>query len=165
MPQLLMVVVHGLAMKTGRIVNMKTFVSFYNGDGRADWTFAVQIVFKDVARRLVRPVKRGNPAAAVSRSREVLEGRAATLRDPRRALGRAGERAGSKVGKAARGGERSPPRLSKGAHERPTGRQKSGQASEGVLMPLRRVLSWLLAYASIASLSAVHAQSVRSDQQ
>src|SRR5262249_58729065 len=32
-------------------------------------------------------------------------------------------------------------------------------------MPLRRVLSWLLAYASIASLSAVHAQSVRSDQQ
>ncbi|HJZ73141.1 MAG TPA: nuclear transport factor 2 family protein [Vicinamibacterales bacterium] len=32
-------------------------------------------------------------------------------------------------------------------------------------MPLRRFLSWLLAYASIASLSAVHAQSVRSDQQ
>jgi len=32
-------------------------------------------------------------------------------------------------------------------------------------MPLRRFRSWLLAYASIASLSAVHAQSVRSDRQ
>ncbi|HJZ77431.1 MAG TPA: hypothetical protein VKE51_37135 [Vicinamibacterales bacterium] len=65
MPQLLMVVVHGLAMKTGRIVNMKTFVSFYNGDGRADWTFAVQIVFKDVARRLVRPVKRKSSSGCI----------------------------------------------------------------------------------------------------
>jgi len=36
-------------MKTGRIVNVKTFVPAYHGDGRADWTFAVQIVFKDVA--------------------------------------------------------------------------------------------------------------------
>jgi hypothetical protein len=36
-------------MKTGRIVSVKTFVPSYHGDGRADWTFAVQIVFKDVA--------------------------------------------------------------------------------------------------------------------
>ena len=36
-------------MKAGRIVNVKTFVPSYHGDGRADWTFAVQIVFKDVA--------------------------------------------------------------------------------------------------------------------
>ena len=36
-------------MKTSRIVNVKTFVPAYHGDGRADWTFAVQIVFKDVA--------------------------------------------------------------------------------------------------------------------
>jgi len=36
-------------MKTGRIVSVKTFVPSYHGDGRADWTFAVQITFKDVA--------------------------------------------------------------------------------------------------------------------
>jgi hypothetical protein len=36
-------------MKAGRIVSVKTFVPAYHGDGRADWTFAVQIVFKDVA--------------------------------------------------------------------------------------------------------------------
>jgi uncharacterized protein CbrC (UPF0167 family) len=36
-------------MKAGRIVTVKTFVPAYHGDGRADWTFAVQIVFKDVA--------------------------------------------------------------------------------------------------------------------
>src|SRR5262249_13097442 len=42
---------------------------------------------------------------------------------------------------------------------------KSGRPSEGVLVPLRRFLAWLLAYASIASLSVAHAQPVRSDQQ
>jgi uncharacterized protein CbrC (UPF0167 family) len=36
-------------MKAGRIVSVKTFVPSYHGDGRADWTFAVQIVFKDMA--------------------------------------------------------------------------------------------------------------------
>src|SRR5262245_30570836 len=36
-------------MKSGRIANVRTFVPSYHGDGRADWTFAVQIVFKDVA--------------------------------------------------------------------------------------------------------------------
>jgi hypothetical protein len=36
-------------MKTGRIVSVKTFVPSYHGDGRADWTFAVEIVFKDEA--------------------------------------------------------------------------------------------------------------------
>jgi len=36
-------------IKTGRIASVKTFVPSYHGDGRADWTFAVQIVFKDVA--------------------------------------------------------------------------------------------------------------------
>jgi hypothetical protein len=35
--------------KTGRIVSVKTFVPSYHGDGRADWTFAVEIVFKDEA--------------------------------------------------------------------------------------------------------------------
>jgi hypothetical protein len=36
-------------IKSGRIVAVKTFVPSYHGDGRADWTFAVQIVFKDAA--------------------------------------------------------------------------------------------------------------------
>jgi hypothetical protein len=36
-------------MKAGRLVSVRTFVPSYHGDGRADWTFAVQIVFKDAA--------------------------------------------------------------------------------------------------------------------
>jgi hypothetical protein len=36
-------------MKTGRIVGVKTFVPTYHGDGRADWTFAVAITYKDSA--------------------------------------------------------------------------------------------------------------------
>ena len=36
-------------MKTGRIISVKTFVPTYHGDGRADWTFAVVITFKDAA--------------------------------------------------------------------------------------------------------------------
>ena len=35
--------------RTGRIASVKTFVPSYHGDGRADWTFAVEIVFKDEA--------------------------------------------------------------------------------------------------------------------
>jgi len=36
-------------MKSGRIKDVRTFVPTYHGDGRADWTFAVVIVYKDVA--------------------------------------------------------------------------------------------------------------------
>ena len=36
-------------MKTGRIVSVKTFVPTYHGDGRADWTFAVAITYRDAA--------------------------------------------------------------------------------------------------------------------
>ena len=36
-------------MKSGRIVSVKTYVPTYHGDGRADWTFAVAITYKDVA--------------------------------------------------------------------------------------------------------------------
>lgn len=32
-----------------RIVSVRTFVPTYHGDGRADWTFAVAITFKDTA--------------------------------------------------------------------------------------------------------------------
>src|SRR5215510_12618013 len=36
-------------MKTGRITSVKTFVPTYHGDGRADWTFAVAITYRDTA--------------------------------------------------------------------------------------------------------------------
>src|SRR5262245_13169634 len=36
-------------MKTGRIVAVKTFVPTYHGDGHADWTFTVQITYRDTA--------------------------------------------------------------------------------------------------------------------
>ena len=36
-------------MKGGRIVSVKTYVPTYHGDGRADWTFAVAITFRDAA--------------------------------------------------------------------------------------------------------------------
>ena len=36
-------------MKTGRITDVRTYVPTYHGDGRADWTFAVVIIYKDTA--------------------------------------------------------------------------------------------------------------------
>lgn len=36
-------------IKTGRITSVRTYVPTYHGDGRADWTFAVSITFRDVA--------------------------------------------------------------------------------------------------------------------
>jgi hypothetical protein len=36
-------------MKGGRIKDVRTFVPTYHGDGRADWTFAVQITYRDTA--------------------------------------------------------------------------------------------------------------------
>jgi hypothetical protein len=36
-------------IKSGRIKDVRTYVPTYHGDGRADWTFAVVIVYKDVA--------------------------------------------------------------------------------------------------------------------
>jgi hypothetical protein len=36
-------------MKTGRIKDVRTYVPTYHGDGRADWTFAVAITYRDVA--------------------------------------------------------------------------------------------------------------------
>ena len=36
-------------MKTGRITDVRTYVPTYHGDGRADWTFAFAITFKDMA--------------------------------------------------------------------------------------------------------------------
>jgi hypothetical protein len=35
-------------MKTGRITDVRTYVPTYHGDGRAGWTFAVAITFKDI---------------------------------------------------------------------------------------------------------------------
>ena len=36
-------------IKTGRMSAVKTYVPTYHGDGRADWTFAVVITFRDAA--------------------------------------------------------------------------------------------------------------------
>jgi len=36
-------------MKEGRITALRTYVPTYHGDGRADWTFAVVITFRDTA--------------------------------------------------------------------------------------------------------------------
>src|SRR5262245_19494484 len=36
-------------VKSGRLTAVRTFVPTYHGDGRADWTFAVAITYKDVA--------------------------------------------------------------------------------------------------------------------
>ena len=36
-------------IKTGRIVSVRAYVPTYHGDGRADWTFAVAITYKDIA--------------------------------------------------------------------------------------------------------------------
>ena len=36
-------------MKTGRIAAVRTYVPTYHGDGRADWTFAVAITYRDTA--------------------------------------------------------------------------------------------------------------------
>ena len=36
-------------VKSGRMASVRTFVPTYHGDGRADWTFAVAITFKDTA--------------------------------------------------------------------------------------------------------------------
>ena len=36
-------------MKEGRVVDVRTYVPTYHGDGRADWTFAVVITYKDSA--------------------------------------------------------------------------------------------------------------------
>jgi hypothetical protein len=36
-------------MKSGRITAVRTYVPTYHGDGRADWTFAVAITYRDTA--------------------------------------------------------------------------------------------------------------------
>lgn len=36
-------------VKTGRLKEVRTYVPTYHGDGRADWTFAVSITYRDTA--------------------------------------------------------------------------------------------------------------------
>lgn len=36
-------------MKTGRVTAVRSYVPTYHGDGRADWTFAVAITYRDTA--------------------------------------------------------------------------------------------------------------------
>lgn len=41
--------------KTGRITSIRTYVPTYHGDGRADWTFAVVLTYKDAAAMTAAP--------------------------------------------------------------------------------------------------------------
>lgn len=34
-------------LKSGRLTNIKTYIPKHHGDGRADWTFAVELTFRD----------------------------------------------------------------------------------------------------------------------
>ena len=92
---------------------VRTFAPTNHGDGRADWTFAVAVTFPSAA-AMNSPsnedaiVKRLYPDQAA-----LQEGRAAALRDPRRALGRAPERARSQVTSAG-AEDLCPPRPSAG---------------------------------------------------
>ena len=36
-------------VKSGRLTDVRTYVPTYHGDGRADWTFAVSITYRDAA--------------------------------------------------------------------------------------------------------------------
>ena len=36
-------------IKSGRLKDVRTYVPTYHGDGRADWTFAVAITYRDIA--------------------------------------------------------------------------------------------------------------------
>src|SRR5262245_52829602 len=36
-------------VKSGRLKDVRTYVPTYHGDGRADWTFAVVITYRDIA--------------------------------------------------------------------------------------------------------------------
>jgi len=36
-------------VKSGRLKDVRTYVPTYHGDGRADWTFAVAITYRDIA--------------------------------------------------------------------------------------------------------------------
>jgi hypothetical protein len=46
-------------VKTGRIGSVRTYVPIFHGDGRADWTFAVVITFRDPSAVAGGPEERG----------------------------------------------------------------------------------------------------------
>jgi hypothetical protein len=54
----------------GRITSVRTFVPTYHGDGRADWTFAVAITFRDTA-AFTGPSNRLYPDQATFRREEL----------------------------------------------------------------------------------------------
>ena len=72
--------------KAGHYLSVKTFVPENHGDGRADWTFAVELV--EPAKRPTAPTEEDIVAQALSRPREAGERGTAPLRAARRALGR-----------------------------------------------------------------------------
>ena len=44
-------------VKNGPVKDVRTYVPTYHGDGRADWTFAVVITYRDIA-AMTGPSKR-----------------------------------------------------------------------------------------------------------
>ena len=75
--------------KAGLYVSVKTFVPENHGDGRADWTFAVELV--EPAKRPGVTDRSGDRRQALSGPREAAERGAAPVRAARRALGRAAQ--------------------------------------------------------------------------
>ena len=75
--------------KAGLYLSVKTYVPENHGDGRADWTFAVELVSAGQAPDLAD--RRGNRCQALSRPREAAERGTAPFRAARRSLGRAAQ--------------------------------------------------------------------------
>ena len=64
-------------IKAGRIVSLKTYVPSYHGDGRADWTFAMAITYKDEAAFV-------GPSGEEAIQRRLFPDRATFLKEERR---------------------------------------------------------------------------------
>ena len=78
----------------GRITAIRPLVPVYHGDGRADWTFVMELTFRDTAALVGPSGEDENRTPAVSRSGDVQARGAAPLRARGRPLGRAGDRRG-----------------------------------------------------------------------
>ena len=77
-------------MEAGHYASVRTYTPRYHGDGRADWTFAVELVERPGLHRVAD--RGGDRQEALSRSGQVPPGRAAALRVARSALGYTADR-------------------------------------------------------------------------
>ena len=76
---------------TGPIQSVLLYRPTFHGDGRADWTYLVVITYKSWA-AMNQPREEGPAEAPLPRPGHLRARRAAPLRDPGRALGRAPDR-------------------------------------------------------------------------